>query len=158
MLVPELMVTFPLPLHINLSNNGTNRLFDYGTNVSAGTNGKLLSWPWHPITLYPIVRSRPRVRHLFIVCTPFSVSLYLSCSATDRWAHCLICLPVRLSNMFPFLFPVTICSRPVPLLIRYSSVTRLSHLPYLLSAQHDCAHCSLVIPTSCTSPHLFYLV
>jgi len=34
------MVSFPLPLHINLSNNGTNRLFDYGTNVSARTNGK----------------------------------------------------------------------------------------------------------------------
>jgi len=30
MLVPELMVSFPLPLHINLSNNCTNRLLDYG--------------------------------------------------------------------------------------------------------------------------------
>jgi len=29
-LVPELMVSFPLPLHVNLSNNGTNRLFDHG--------------------------------------------------------------------------------------------------------------------------------
>ena len=26
----ELMVSWLLPLHINLSNNGTNRLFDYG--------------------------------------------------------------------------------------------------------------------------------
>ena len=30
MLVPELTVSFPLLPHINLSNNGTNRLFDYG--------------------------------------------------------------------------------------------------------------------------------
>jgi len=36
--------------------------------------------------------------------------------------------------MFPFLFPVTIHSRPVPLLIQYSSVIQLSHLLYLLSA------------------------
>jgi len=40
MLVAELMVSFPLPLHINLSNNGINRLVDYTTNVSAGTKGK----------------------------------------------------------------------------------------------------------------------
>jgi len=32
-------------------------------------------------------------------------------------AHCPICLSVRLLNMFPFLFLVTIRSRPVPLLI-----------------------------------------
>ena len=44
-LVPELMVSFPLPLHINLSNNGTNRLFDYTTNVSAGTKGKFYMLP-----------------------------------------------------------------------------------------------------------------
>jgi len=47
---------------------------------------------------------------------------------------------------------------PVPLLIQCLSVIRLSHLPYLLSAQRDCAHRSSVIPTSRTSPHPFYLV
>jgi len=30
MLVPELKVSFPLPLYINLSNNATDRWFDYG--------------------------------------------------------------------------------------------------------------------------------
>jgi len=40
MLVPDLMVSFPLPLHFNLSNKGTNRLFDYTTLSSAGANGK----------------------------------------------------------------------------------------------------------------------
>jgi len=40
MLMPELMVSFPLPLHFNLSNNGTNRLFDYTRLASAGANGK----------------------------------------------------------------------------------------------------------------------
>jgi len=39
-LVPELMVSFLLPQHINLSNNATNRLFHYTTNVSAGADGK----------------------------------------------------------------------------------------------------------------------
>ena len=47
---------------------------------------------------------------------------------------------------------------PVPLLIQCLSVIRLSHLPYLLSAQRDCAHRSSVIPTSRTSPHPFYSV
>jgi len=47
---------------------------------------------------------------------------------------------------------------PVPLLIRCLSVIRLSHLPYLLSTQRDCARRSSVIPTSRTSPHPFYLV
>ena len=55
--------------------------------------------------------------------------------------------------MFPFLFPVTIRSHPVPLLIWYSLVIWLSHLPYLLSMQRDCACRSSVIPTSYTSPH-----
>ena len=40
MLVLELMVSFPLPLHINLSNQATNRLLDHTTNVSARVNGK----------------------------------------------------------------------------------------------------------------------
>jgi len=117
-----------------------------------------VSWPWHPITLYPVVRSHPHVRHLFIVCTPFSISLYLSCSTTDWWAHCPICLSVQLPNMFPFSFLVTICSRPVPLQIPYLLVIRLLYLPYLLSAQHNCARRSLVILSSQTSPHPFHSV
>ena len=40
MLVPELKVSFPLPLHFHLSNSGTNRLFDYTTPASARANGK----------------------------------------------------------------------------------------------------------------------
>jgi len=41
MLVPEPIVSFPLPPSISLSNNGINRLvFDYTINVSARTNGK----------------------------------------------------------------------------------------------------------------------
>ena len=50
-------------------------------NISAQMSflgAQCLSRPWHPITLYPIVRSHPRVRRLFIVCTPlfhFSLSV-----------------------------------------------------------------------------------
>ena len=77
------------------------------------------------ITLYPIVWSCPCVRHPFIVCTPFSVFLYLSCIATDQWACCPFCLSVQLPNMFPFSFLATICSHPISLLIHYLS---------------DCAH------------------
>jgi len=39
MLVPELMVSFLVPLQIHWSNNG-NRSFDYTINVSARTKGK----------------------------------------------------------------------------------------------------------------------
>ena len=44
-LVLELMVSFLLPLHINLSNNDINRLVDYTINVSAGTKGKFYMLP-----------------------------------------------------------------------------------------------------------------
>jgi len=44
MLVPEPMVSFPLPPSISLSNNCINRVvFDYTINVSAGTNGKFVT-------------------------------------------------------------------------------------------------------------------
>jgi len=71
---------------------------------------------------------------------------------------------VRSVSLFDYLICFLSCFRllyvpvPVPLLIRYSSVIRLSHLPYLLSPQRDCARRSSVIPTPRTSPHPFYLV
>ena len=50
MFVPELMVSFPLPLSINLSNNDINRLFDYTLNVSGRINGKFAT----TTTYYPV--------------------------------------------------------------------------------------------------------
>ena len=45
-LTPGLMVSCSLPLHINLSNNGTNRSFDYGqTLVEAISQPEIVSWP-----------------------------------------------------------------------------------------------------------------
>ena len=44
MLVPEPMVSLPLPPSISLSNKSTNRVvFDYTINVSARTNGKFVT-------------------------------------------------------------------------------------------------------------------
>ena len=40
------MVSCSLPLHINLSNNGTNGSFDYGqTLVEAISQPEIVSWP-----------------------------------------------------------------------------------------------------------------
>ena len=87
MLVPELMVSFLLPLHFYLSNNGT-RLFDSTTNVSAGANGKcpgtttILIYP----TMVPIgyLTTQQMLVPELMVNFPLPLHINLSNNCTNR--------------------------------------------------------------------------
>ena len=129
--------------------------FNWSTKVD--TRGSVMTMTSdHPVPYCPIASMCSlSVYSMYSPCPFLSICLV---APPISEACCLTCLSVRLLNMFSFSFPVTIRSRPVPLLIQYSSVIQLSHLLYLLRAQRDCARCSSVIPTSHTSPHPFYLV
>ena len=88
MLVPELMVSFLLPLHFYLSNNGTIRLFDSTTNVSAGANGKfpgtttILTYP----TMVPIgyLTTQQMLVPELMVSFPLPLHINLSNNCTNR--------------------------------------------------------------------------
>ena len=93
-----------------------------------------LSRPWHlinPVPLHPIA-STPLPPIPPYVPT-FSDYLYSLCIATDRWALCLVCLPIWLLNMFLFTIPVTLCSHPIILTNTIHlgesamNITRLTH-------------------------------
>ena len=78
------------------------------------TKSTRLSRLWHPINpvpLRPIVSTRLPPVPLYV--PTFPDCLYFLCIATDRWALCPVRLPIQLLNMFPFMIPVTLCSRPV---------------------------------------------
>ena len=69
----------------------------------------------HPVPYCPIAST-----HLPSVYSMYSPFLFLSiCLVAPPIGEvrCPICLSVQLLNMFPFSFPVTVHSRPVPLLI-----------------------------------------
>jgi len=109
-----------------------------------------------PCTLFSNRVHMFAVRLLYVLPFPF-LSI---CPVSPPISECV----VRSVSLFDYLicflsrFRLLYVPVPVPLLIQCLSVIWLSHLPYLLSVQRDCTHCSSVIPTSRTSPHPFYLV
>jgi len=96
------------------------------------------------------------VRLLYVLPFPFLSICPVSPPISER--------VVRSVSLFDYLicflshFRLLYVPVPVPLLIQCLLVIRLSHLPYLLSVQRNCARRSSIIPTSRTSPHPFYLV
>jgi len=91
MLAPELMVSFLLPLHFNLSNNGTIRLFDYTTNVSAGANGKFpgTTTILTCLTMVPIgyLTTQQMLVPELMVSFPRPLHINLSNNCTNRLFH-----------------------------------------------------------------------
>jgi len=110
----------------------------------------------HPVPYCPIASTRsPSVYSMY---SPFP---FLSiCPVSPPIGERVVCSVSLFDYLICFLsrFRLLYVPVPVPLLIQCLSVIRLSHLPYLLSVQRDCACRLSVIPTSRTSPHPFYLV
>jgi len=125
-----------------------------------------LTQSWHP-SVTTVTSDHPVPCCLIAsTCSPSVYSMY---SPFPFLSICLVAPPigervVRSVSLYDYLicflsrFRLLYVPVPIPLLIRCLSVIRLSHLPYLLSAQCDCARHSSVIPTPRTSPHPFYLV
>ena len=95
---------------------------------------RYVSRPWHPINPVPLhLIASTRLPPIPLYVPTFSDYLYSPCIATDRWVLCLVCLPIRLLNMFPFMILVTLCSHPVILtnMIRLgesaTNITGLTH-------------------------------
>ena len=74
----------------------------------------IVSWPWHPINPSPLCPITSMCLLPILLYAPmFPDYLYSLCITTNWWALCLFCLSIQLPDMFPFMIPVTYCSRPV---------------------------------------------
>jgi len=106
MLVPELMVSFPLPLHFNLSNNDTNRLFDYTRLASAGANGKFPC-----LTRVPIGYLATQQMLVLELKVSFPLLLYInSCNkGANRLFDYTIPASARADGKFPGTTPILTC-------------------------------------------------
>ena len=119
---------------IGTSNSNCNQNFVHPFSRCPWRQGWSLSWPWHlinPVPLCPITSTRLPPILLYVALFPNCP--YWLHIATDQWALCLVCLPLRLLNMFLFTIPVTLCSHPIILtnmiLLRElaMSITDLTH-------------------------------
>ena len=115
--------------------SGLGTDIDWGKPTDSwGNYCSWVSWPWHLIHPSPLcLITSMRLLPVILYVAMFPDYLYSLCIVTNRWALCLVCLPIQLLNVFPFTILVTYHSRPdiltntICLGELATSITKLTH-------------------------------